>query len=58
LAAALSDIVAVERNHFLSHELTGIGRNRAVGSREAARFDARAALFMCGGSGSRRFAAG
>jgi hypothetical protein len=30
LAPALSDIVAVERNHFLFHELIGSRQNRAV----------------------------
>jgi hypothetical protein len=45
LAATLSNIVAVERNHFLFHELIAIGRTARSAVVSAARFDARAALF-------------
>jgi hypothetical protein len=44
LQAALSNIAAVERNHFLFQELIDNGQNRAIG--ELARFDAGAALFV------------
>jgi hypothetical protein len=56
LAAALSNIVAVERNHFLFHELTGIGRIAQSAESLCGLMPAR--LCLCGGSGSRRFAAG
>jgi hypothetical protein len=47
----LSDIVAVERNHFLFHELTGIGRTAQ--SADLSRL-LPAVLCLCGGSGSLR----
>jgi hypothetical protein len=46
LAAALSNIVACERNHFLFCELIASREDRAIGRIRAARFDARAA-FIC-----------
>jgi hypothetical protein len=52
----LSNIVAVERNHFLFHELIGIGRTAQ--SAESLRGLMPARLCLCGGSGSLRFAAG
>jgi hypothetical protein len=42
----LSNIVAVERNHFLFRELIVIGRTAQSAVVQAARFDARAALFV------------
>jgi hypothetical protein len=56
LAAALSNIVAVERNHFLFQELTGIGRTAQ--SADSLRDLMPARLCLCGGAGSLRFAAG